>query len=49
VAEYHASKALEELADVLEVVFALCQAQGQTKEELMAAYQRKHDDRGGFA
>lgn len=49
VAEYHESGELEELADILEVVFALCKAQGKTTEELMAAYQRKHEARGGFA
>lgn len=49
VAEYHESGDIEELADILEVIFALCKAQGRTKEALMAAYQRKHEERGGFA
>ncbi len=48
VAEYHADKSLEELADILEVVLALAEAQGCTKEELLALYQQKHDARGGF-
>ena len=47
-AEYHADKNLEELADILEVVYALAQAQGHTKEELLSVYQQKHDARGGF-
>ena len=49
VAEYHESGELEELADVLEVVYALAQAQGHTVEELLSVYQRKHDQRGGFS
>ena len=48
VAEYRADKSLEELADILEVVLALAEAQGATKEELLAVYQQKHDARGGF-
>lgn len=48
-AEYHESRSLEELADILEVVFALAEAGGHSKEELMAAYQTKHDARGGFS
>ena len=47
-AEYKQSGELEELADILEVVFALAEAQGHKREELMAAYQAKHDARGGF-
>ena len=49
VAEYHESGSLEELADILEVVFALAEADGHSKEALMAAYQAKHDARGGFS
>lgn len=48
VAEYHADKNLEELADILEVVLALAKSQGHTVEELMTVYQNKHDARGGF-
>ena len=48
VAEYHADKNLEELADILEVVYALTEAQGHSKDELMEVYQSKHDARGGF-
>lgn len=48
VGEYHRDKNAEELADILEVVFALAEAVGCTKEELLAVYQKKHDARGGF-
>ncbi len=46
--EYHESKDTEELADVLEVVYALCEARGYSVEELMAVYNKKHEERGGF-
>ncbi len=46
--EYHRDKNAEELADILEVVFALAEAIGCTKEELLEIYQKKHDARGGF-
>lgn len=48
VGEYHRDKTAEELADILEVVFALAQGCGCSREELMALYQKKHDARGGF-
>lgn len=49
VAEYHRDKNAEELADILEVVFALAEANGVSRQELMKVYQKKHDARGGFA
>ena len=48
VGEYHRDKCAEELADILEVVYALAAANGCTKAELEAIYQKKHDERGGF-
>ena len=48
VSEYHRDKNAEELADILEVVFALAEAGGCTRQELMEVYQKKHDARGGF-
>ena len=48
VSEYHESKKLEELADILEVVYALCKTDGHSVEELQAVYQKKHEERGGF-
>ena len=49
VGEYHRDRNAEELADILEVVFALADAIGCDKEELMAIYDRKHEARGGFS
>ena len=46
--EYHRDQNPEELADILEVVFALSEAIGCPKQELMEIYQRKHEARGGF-
>ena len=48
VTEYHKDRNLEELADILEVVYALAENLGCSKEDLMKTYQKKHDDRGGF-
>ena len=48
VQEFHAEKNLEELADILEVVYALASLHGCTKEELLAVYENKHEQRGGF-
>ncbi len=48
VGEYHRDKTVEELADILEVVYALAEAQGASKEQLMELYNRKCEARGGF-
>ena len=48
VGEFHKDKNLEELADILEVVYALAENLGCTKEELLEIYRKKHDERGGF-
>ena len=48
VGEYHRDKTVEELADILEVVYALASLHGCTKEELLAVYDEKHEKRGGF-
>ena len=48
VEEYHRNKNPEELADILEVVYALANVIGCSKEELLRIYQQKHDARGGF-
>lgn len=47
--EYKESGELEELADILEVVYALCEAKGFTLEELNTLWERKHRERGGFS
>lgn len=49
VGEYHRDKNTEELADILEVVYALAASIGCSREQLMEIYQKKHDQRGGFA
>lgn len=49
VAEYYESKEIEELADVLEVIYALCETQGHSVDELMRIYEKKHIERGGFS
>lgn len=49
VGEFHERKAVEELADILEVVYALAEAHGSTVKELEKIYAQKHDARGGFS
>lgn len=48
VAEYQADKSLEEMADVLEVLFAICEARGHSVDELMEVRDKKREKRGGF-
>ena len=48
VAEYQSDKSIEEMADVLEVLFAICEARGYSIEQLMDVKQKKQDTRGGF-
>ena len=48
VAEYQADKSIEEMADVLEVLFAICEARNYSIEQLMEVKQKKQDKRGGF-
>ena len=47
-AEYQASKSLEELADLLEVIQAVVKARGWTVEELEQVRAEKATKRGGF-
>ena len=47
-AEYLESHELDELADILEVVYALCKAGGHSLSNLAAAYEKKHAAMGGF-
>ena len=49
VQEFHESKSPEELADILEVVFALAADLGISREMLTEVYEKKHHQRGGFA
>ena len=48
VGEFHRDRNLEELADILEVVYALTEDLGHTPQELEAVSRRKHEARGGF-
>ena len=48
VGEFHREKNMEELADILEVVFALAENLGFGREELMEVYRDKNQNRGGF-
>ena len=49
VSEYHADKTVEELADILEVLFALAESGGYTKEQLLDICRQKRENRGGFS
>lgn len=46
--EYQADKSLEELADILEVLYAICNARGYTIKELEEKRKEKYIERGGF-
>ena len=46
--EYQEDKSLEELADVFEVMLAICKARGYSEQELRDVYEKKHAKRGGF-
>lgn len=48
VAEYQADKSIEEMADVLEVLYAICEARGHTLEELEHVRKEKCKKRGAF-
>ncbi len=48
VQEYQTDKSIEEMADVLEVLFAICEARGHSIDELMKVKKEKADQRGGF-
>lgn len=47
-AEYQADKSLEELADLLEVMYAVIKARGYSIEELENIRKEKAEKRGGF-
>ena len=48
VAEYQADKSIEEMADILEVLYAVCEARGHSVEELLQVKESKREKRGGF-
>ena len=47
-AEYHKEPSVEELADLLEVIYAVAKARGWSVEELERVRKEKADSRGGF-
>ena len=47
-AEYHADKNIEELADLLEVIYAATQARGYSIEDLETVRKEKVEKRGAF-
>ena len=47
-AEYQADKNVEELADIMEVVYAIAKARGCSLEKLESVRKQKAEKRGGF-
>lgn len=47
-AEYQADKSIEELADMLEVMYAIAEARGWSVSELEAVRRKKAEKRGAF-
>lgn len=47
-AEYQADKSIEELADMLEVMYAIAEARGWSVSELEAVRKEKSEKRGAF-
>ena len=47
-AEYQADKSIEELADMLEVMYAIAEARGWSVSELEAVRRKKAEKRGRF-
>lgn len=48
VGEFLEAKNIEELADVMEVLFGLAEDLGYSEEELVMARDEKKEERGGF-
>lgn len=48
VAEFHESKDIEELADIMDVLYAIAVAKGEGADKLNVLRLRKHGIRGGF-
>ena len=47
-AEYHQDQNIEELADLMEVIYAAAAARGYTREQLERVRAQKAAERGGF-
>lgn len=48
VEEFSQSNELEELADLLEVIYTICEFKGMTREELNNLRRKKNEERGKF-
>lgn len=48
VSEFHEDKNLEELADIMEVIFSLAKNLGFSEDDLLNKRSAKKDERGGF-
>lgn len=48
VAEFHESKSIEELADIMQVIYTLCRAHGYSPADLHYTRIEKASERGGF-
>lgn len=48
IAEYQESKSMDEIADILEVLAAICKARGFSDQELMDVKSRKAEKNGAF-
>ena len=48
IAEFRESRNPEEIADIIEVLFALSTFIGKTEEEILKIRDHKRDERGGF-
>ena len=46
--EYHQDKSVEELADIVEVIYAIAKSRGLSFEEFEKIRNKKADERGGF-
>lgn len=48
IAEYQESKSIDEIADILEVLYAICKARGFSEQELMDVKLKKAKKNGAF-
>ena len=48
IAEYQSDKSIEEMADVLEVLFAICEGRGHSVKQLQKGHDENRERRGGF-
>jgi predicted house-cleaning noncanonical NTP pyrophosphatase (MazG superfamily) len=48
VQEYQKDKSIEEMADIIEVLFAICEARGHSIDKLMQVRNDKKEKRGAF-